>query len=77
MDAELNHLISTLENSVQVLQSKEVYKELGSSLHANSEGKLPSSETLAKVRKISGLVGELTQLIEPAHTILADHFLGE
>jgi hypothetical protein len=77
MNAELNNLITTLEKSVQVLQSKEVYEELRSSLLANSEGELPSTETLAKARKISGLVGELTQLIEPAHTILADHFLGK
>lgn len=73
--AILENLNITLRNTLEALDREEIKAELAQKLHNDQQLPEKGLETLAA--NTIDLVARLEKLLEPAHLVLADHFLGE
>lgn len=74
LESALSELIRDLRVSVKSFNDNAVSKELQDVLH--DPQRLPDKEIARLASEAVDLLGELDILLEPAHIILADHFLG-
>lgn len=72
--AELTHLQATLRASLETLKSAKVAPELQAALHDDKN--LPDKALARLASDTIDLLSQLEQLLQPAHLVLADHFLG-
>ncbi|KAK6849413.1 hypothetical protein PG995_013246 [Apiospora arundinis] len=72
--AILENLNITLRNTLEALDREEIKAELAQKLHNDQQLPEKGLETLAA--NTIDLVARLEKLLEPAHLVLADHFLG-
>ena len=71
----LSNLINHLQITIRDLNDDVVAKELGATLHDPQQ--LPHKEISSLAANAVDLLGDIDILLEPGHTILADHFLGD
>lgn len=76
MEEALESLNVHLEHTLQHFNGNHIQRELQEALHNHGENSLPRAEIAALANKSIDLLHEIEQLLEPAHLVLADHFLG-
>ncbi|KAF2128310.1 putative O-methyltransferase [Dothidotthia symphoricarpi CBS 119687] len=70
----LEGLQQTLRESIDALTSPKVAAELQETLH--NDKRLPDQDIAGLASEVIDLVSKIEQLLQPAHLVLADHFLG-
>lgn len=70
----LTGLEATLEAFLSALNNEETKTQLQKDLH-NDRG-LPHKQASSAAARVVDRLGQIQQMLEPAHLILADHFLG-
>jgi uncharacterized protein YfeS len=70
----LEALQQTLRESVDTLTSPKVAAELQETLH--NDKRLPDQAIAGLASDVVDLLSKIEQLLQPAHLVLADHFLG-
>ncbi|MCJ1271572.1 hypothetical protein MMC22_011474 [Lobaria immixta] len=70
----LEKLVIDLKTSLEGLQEESTLSQLQDALH--DDQKLPDTKTSAQASVAIDLLHQIGHLLEPAHLILADHFLG-
>ena len=67
-------LTSDLKAALASFQDEAVAFELRQALH--DDKKLPDKEIAAAASEALNLLGQVEQILEPGHLVLADHFFG-
>lgn len=70
----LEKLVIDLKTSLEGLQEESTLSQLQDALH--DDQKLPDTKTSAQASVAIDLLHQIGHLLEPAHLVLADHFLG-
>jgi gliotoxin/aspirochlorine biosynthesis O-methyltransferase len=70
----LEHLISSLNDSLGALKTGATRAHLDAVLH--NDTKLPEKKIATMASEAINLLHQIGQLLEPGHLVLADHFLG-
>ena len=70
----LSNLQQTLHASLDALKTANVAAELQGTLHDDT--RLPDKAIASLASGTVDLLAEVEQLLQPAHLVLADHFLG-
>lgn len=71
----LGDLVLHLRASLKALTAPQTSSQLASGLHDTE--KLPDRFLTQQASEAVDLLSELEKLLQPAHLVLADHFLGE
>jgi hypothetical protein len=77
IDAEalIEQLASSLKSSLSLLTADDTRAQLNATLHDDT--KLPEKKLALMATETINLLHQIEQLLEPAHLVLADHFLGK
>lgn len=70
----LEKLVLDLKTSLEALQDERTWSQLQEALH--DDGKLPDRKISMQSSEAIDLLHQIGQRLEPAHLVLADHFLG-
>lgn len=70
----LQKLVLDLKSSLEALKEEPTWSQLQDALHHDE--RLPDKNTLMQSSEAVDLLHQIGQLLEPAHLVLADHFLG-
>lgn len=70
----LQKLVLDLKTSLAALKEEPTRSQLQDALH--DDKRLPDRDTLVQSSEAIDLLHQVGQLLEPAHLVLADHFLG-
>ncbi|KAL3422106.1 o-methyltransferase [Phlyctema vagabunda] len=74
VEAVLEQLVFSLKSSLHLLTADKTRAHLDATLH--NDAKLPEKRIAAMASETIDLLHQVEQLLEPAHLVLADHFLG-
>lgn len=70
----LEKLVLDLKTSLEALKEESTWSQLQDALHDDKT--LPDKTILMQSSEAIDLLHQIGQLLEPAHLVLADHFLG-
>lgn len=70
----LGTLVRDLTTSLNALKGEPTWSEMRQALH--DDKKLPEKGIFTQSSEAINLLHQIGQLLEPAHLVLADHFLG-
>jgi gliotoxin/aspirochlorine biosynthesis O-methyltransferase len=74
LEKTLTGLEATLETFLSALRHEDTKVQLQKALH--DDRGLPDKQASSAAARVVDRLGEIQHLLEPAHLILADHFLG-
>src|SRR5437667_7084203 len=70
----LEKLVSDLSSSLSALRDPAIQSQLQEALH--NDKKLPDKNMTPVASEVVDMLHQIDRLLEPAHLVLADHFLG-